>query len=59
MAAAGAEDDLVVIDGKEAVVGDGDAMGVTAEITQHLLGSAHGLFGVYDPLLAIERSKES
>ena len=39
-----AEGDMLAVEGEQAVVGDGDAMGVTAEKTQHLLGTAHGLF---------------
>ena len=33
-----AEGDVLTIEGDEPVVGDSDAMGVTAEITQYLLG---------------------
>ena len=54
-----AEGDIDAVEGNEPVVGDGDAMGVAAEIAQHLLGSAHGLLGVDDPLLAVERTEKS
>ena len=33
------------------VVGDGDAMGVGTEITQHMFGAAEGRLGVDDPVL--------
>ena len=48
-----AEGDVLTIEGDEPVVGDSDAMGVTAEITQYLLGSAHGLLGIDDPVLLV------
>src|SRR5437868_15326492 len=34
------------------MIGDGDAMGVAAEILQHVFGSAEGWFGVDDPIFA-------
>src|SRR5215472_2429528 len=49
-----AEGDLFAVEGQQAVVGDGDAVGIAAEITQHLLGSSQGLLGIYDPGLTIE-----
>jgi hypothetical protein len=39
------------------VVRDGDAMGIAAEILQHVLGSAEGWFGVDDPIFAEERTQ--
>jgi hypothetical protein len=44
------ETDGIVCHGDEAAVGDGDAMGVAAEIGQHLLGAAEGRFGVDHPV---------
>ena len=46
------EPDMVVVAGLDAAVGDGDAMGVAAEIGEHLRGSAEGLLGVDDPIEA-------
>src|SRR4029077_15558682 len=39
------------------MVGDGDAVGVAAEILQDVLGSAEGWFGVDDPIFAEERTQ--
>src|SRR6266542_617287 len=39
------------------MIGDGDAMGVAAEILQHVFGSAEGWFGVDDPIFAEERAQ--
>ena len=45
-----AESDLTVLDGEEAVVGDGDAVGVAAEVVEDLVGAGEGGLGVDDPL---------
>ena len=45
-----AEADLTVLDGEEAVVGDGDAVGVLAEVVEDLVGAGEGGLGVDDPL---------
>ena len=42
--------DMVVVAGDEATIGDGDAMGVAAEIGEHLRRPAEGLFGIDDPV---------
>ena len=39
------------------MVGDGDAVGIAAEILQDVLGSAEGWFGVDDPIFAEERTQ--
>jgi hypothetical protein len=44
-----AEADMAFVDIKQAAVGDGDAMGVTGEIGQDLLGAGEGLLGIDDP----------
>lgn len=41
------------------MVGDGDAVGIAAEILQDVLGSADGRFGVDDPIFAEERTQPS
>src|ERR1051325_5189325 len=41
------------------MVGDGDAVGIAAEILQDVLGSAEGRFGVDDPIFAEERTQPS
>ena len=40
---------MVVVAGLDAAVGDGDAMGIAAEIGENLRGSAEGFLGVDDP----------
>ena len=45
------ERDVVAIKGEQSMIGDGDAMRVTAEIAQHLFGTAEGRFGVDNPVL--------
>ena len=45
-----AEADLTVLNGEEAVVGDGDAVGVLAEVVEDLVGAGEGALGVDDPL---------
>src|SRR3984957_15479930 len=49
------EPDMFVVAGLDAAVGDGDAMGVAAEIGKNLRGSAEGLLGVDDPIEATHR----
>ena len=44
------EGDMIVVECDEPAVGDGDAMGVAAEIGQDLCGSAEGPLGVNDPV---------
>ena len=50
-----AEADLAVLDSEEAVVGDGDAVGVSAEVVEDVLGTGEGPLGVDDPLGLSER----
>ena len=45
-----AEAGLSVVDGEEAVIGDGDAVSVAAEVVEDLLGAGEGPLGVDDPL---------
>jgi len=49
-----AKGDLVVRQCDQAMVGDGNAVSIAAEILQHILGSAEGWFGVDDPIFAEE-----
>src|SRR5260370_28053836 len=53
-----AEGDSGVGDGEQAMVGDGDTMGVTREIVQHMLGSAEGRLGIDDPVLLEQGAQE-
>jgi hypothetical protein len=52
------ESNLVMFESHEAVVGDGHAMGVAGEITQHMMGTAEGWFGVDDPVLTEQGAQE-
>ena len=44
------ECDSIAIDADEAGIGDGDAMGIAAEIGQHLFGSGKWRLGIDDPV---------
>ena len=44
--------DLAVIERNQSVVGDGDAVGVTAEVVEHILRTTEGWFGVDDPMFS-------
>ena len=43
------EADLFSVEGEQAMIGNGDTMRVTAEITQHLQWAAERCFGINDP----------
>ena len=45
-----AERDAALVEGDEAAVGDGDAVGVARQVGEHRLGSGEGPLGVDDPL---------
>jgi hypothetical protein len=53
-----AEGDLVVLKGEQTVIGDGHAVGVAAEITENLLGTAEGRLTVDHPVPSKERTEE-
>jgi hypothetical protein len=53
-----AEGDLVVLERHQAVVGDGHAMGVACEITQHMMGAAERWLGIDDPSLTKQGAQE-
>ena len=53
-----AEGDLIVLEGHETMVGDGDAMGVAGEVVEDMLGAAEGRLGVDDPVLLAELPEE-
>jgi hypothetical protein len=50
------EGNLIVPEGEEAVIADGDSVGVSAEVLKDPLGAIEGEFAIDDPLLPIERS---
>ena len=49
-----AEGDVVIGESNQPVVGDGDAMGVSAEIAQRVFRPTEGPLGVDDPVMAIQ-----
>ena len=44
----------VVLDLEDAVITDGDPVGISAEILKDALGSIEGRFAIHDPLLMVE-----
>ena len=59
MRAKRSKDDTVVGDAEQPRVGDGDAMGIPAEILEDLRRTGEGLLRVDDPLDAVQRAEES
>jgi hypothetical protein len=53
-----AKGNLVPVEGYEAVVGDGHAMGVAGEIAEHMMRTAEGGLGVDDPVLTEQWAQE-
>jgi len=53
-----AERDTIVFESHEAMVGDGDAVGVAGQVVEHMLGAAEGRLGVNDPVLLTELPEE-
>ena len=49
-----AEGDAIVQQGHQAMVGDGDAMGVAGQIVENMVGTAEGRLGIDDPVLLAE-----
>jgi hypothetical protein len=52
------EGDAVILKGQQAMIGDGDAMGVASQVMEHALGSSERGFGINDPILTEEGSEE-
>ena len=52
-----AKGDVVVGKSNEPVVGDGDPMGIVAEIAQRMFWAAEGRLGVDDPVMAEQQSE--
>ena len=53
-----AEGDAIVLEGHEAMIGDGDAMGVAGQVVENLFGTAEGWLGVDDPVLLAKLPEE-
>ena len=45
------ECDVAAIEGEQSVIGDGDAVSVAPEVTQHLFRTAEWRLGIDDPVL--------
>jgi hypothetical protein len=52
------EGNAFAIEGDEPVVGDGDTMSITAEISDDLFWAAEGGFGINNPILTKQQSEE-
>ena len=51
------EGNLPLFEREQALIGDGDAVGITTEILQHLARPAEGWLGIDDPFFFAERSQ--
>ncbi len=49
-----AEEDVIVFHSQDAIIGDGDTMGVSSQVGEHLFRSAQGRFAVDVPLEAVQ-----
>jgi hypothetical protein len=54
-----AKGDLVIQEGNETAIGDGNAMSVGAEVTKHLLGSAERRFAVDHPVRRVKLTDQT
>ena len=52
------ERNMAIPDREDAVIADGDSMGISAEVLKGPLGAIEGWFTIDDPLLLIEKSPE-
>jgi hypothetical protein len=52
------ERNMAVLDSEDAVIADGDSMGISAEVLKDPLGAIEGRFAIDDPLLVVEKSSE-
>jgi hypothetical protein len=53
-----AESNPIIVQRHEAVVGDGNAMGVSAQVAEHLVGSAEGWLTVNHPVMPEQLAEE-
>ena len=51
--------DFLIFEGDQAIIRDGDAMGIGAKVTQHLVGSAKRWLAIDHPLVAEELTEET
>jgi len=52
------EGNLAVLDGEDAVITDGDPVGISAKVLKDAPGAIKGRFAIDDPLLMVELSSE-
>jgi hypothetical protein len=52
------ERDAMVFEGHQALVGDGDAMGVAGQVVENMVGTTEGRLGIDDPVLVAEFPEE-
>jgi len=50
--------DALLVEGQQAMIGNGHAMGVATEIAQHLHGTTEGLLGIDDPVVTVQAAEE-
>jgi hypothetical protein len=53
-----AETNLVMLEGREAMIGDGYTMGIAGEIAEYMVRTAEGGLGVDDPVLMEQGTQE-
>jgi len=53
-----AEGDAIVLEGHEAMVGDGYAMSVAGQVVENMFGASEGWLGIDDPVLLAELPEE-
>ena len=53
-----AEGDAIVLEGHEAMVGNGDAMSVASQVVENMFGAAEGWLSVDDPILPEQLPEE-
>src|SRR5258708_7684390 len=53
-----AEGGAMVLESHEAMVGDGDAMGIAGQVVENMFSTAEGWLGVNDPVLSAELPEE-
>ena len=54
-----AKGDLAALEGDQAVIGDGHAVGVAAEITENIFGATEGRLAIDHPVLPEEGAEEA
>ncbi len=53
-----AESHALLVEGQQAMIGNGHAMGVATEIAQHLHRAAEGGLGINHPVVAMETTQQ-